>query len=164
MVHQVGAGSTELTHRKGAGTVELTAWWNEDDDEGTPVRTPAELDALLAQARELDYPVLLELLDAADPYRVILDVGLNGDRGVLYYSGEDDQDGCYSKSGAASDMSRPDRILYYYMLADREFPRSAEVEPVDVVLRACHEYMESDGARPSAVDWQPRSVLRQAAQ
>ena len=139
--------------------MELRIWWDEDSDEPTIVRKPAELDAVLDKICALDYPVLVEMLDASDPYRVVLDAGFHGDRGVLYYTGPGHEEGCFSESGTDSDTSSSERVLYYYMSSDREFPRTAEVHSVDVIRRACHEYMGSNGARPTVVGWQSRSVL-----
>ncbi|GLY47968.1 Imm1 family immunity protein [Lentzea sp. NBRC 102530] len=141
--------------------MELKVWWDEDSDEPTIVRTQDELAALREAVSVLDYPVVLEMLDAAHPHRVILDAGFHGDRGVLFYSGAEHREGVYSKNPASEDHA-PEPRLYYYMSSDREFPASAEY-PVDVVWQACEEFMNSDGTRPTVVEWQPRSVLRRSA-
>ncbi|WP_434451790.1 Imm1 family immunity protein [Lentzea sp. E54] len=141
--------------------MELKVWWDEDSDEPTFVRTLEELDALRVQASAVDYPVLFEMLDASDPYRVILNAGFFGDRGVLYYSGGEHRHGLYSKN-PDDGFSAPENRLYYYMSSDREFPMTAEY-PVDIVWQACKEYMMSDGERPTVVEWQPSSVLNPAS-
>lgn len=137
--------------------MELKVWWDEDSDEATFIRTREELGAFRAHAGTIDYPVLFEMLDAAEPHRVILDVGVNGDRGVLYYAGGEHRDGCYSKNPEATGPELGMR-LYYYMSSDREFPVSAEY-PVDTVWQACEEFIASGGARPTVVDWQPKSAV-----
>lgn len=141
--------------------MELKVWWDEDSDQPTFVRTQDELASLRAAASTLDYPVVLEMLDAGDPHRVILDAGFHGDRGVLFYSGGEHREGFYSKN-PASEAPTQERRLYYYMSNDREFPASAEY-PADVVWQACEEFMASGGRRPTVVEWQPRSVLHPSA-
>ncbi len=133
--------------------MELEIWGDEANDDATLVRTAAEFEALLERARGVDYPILLEVLDAASPNRVILNVGLSGDLGVLRYAGGDHRRGVYSRN-PESDPSQAEVVLYYYMNSDREFPASAQC-PADVVLRACIEFMETGGALPSWVEWQP---------
>ena len=141
--------------------MDLKIWWDEDSDTATIVTTPAELDEVLTRASALDYAIVLEILDANDPGRVILDVGLDGPNGVLYYSGGEHKDGYFSKNNDA-DLSSSERVMYDYMTNGREYPATA-VCNVGIVFQAAREYMESDGARPTVVDWQPRSVLRQAS-
>lgn len=133
--------------------MELEIWGGEGTDEATLVQTSAELEALLERARGVDYPILLEILDAASPNRVILNVGLNGDQGVLRYAGGEHRRGVYSRN-PESEPSQAEVVLYYYMNSDNEFPASAQV-PTDVVLRACVEFMETGGELPSQVEWQP---------
>lgn len=133
--------------------MELEIWGADGTDEATLVRTSAELEALLERTRRVDYPILLEVLDAASPNRVVLNVGLHGDLGVLRYAGGDHRRGAYSRN-PQSEPSQADVVLYYYMNSDREFPASAQC-PAEVVLRACVEFMETGGALPSQVEWQP---------
>jgi len=133
--------------------VELEVWGVEGTDEATLVRTSVELEALLEKARGVDYPILLEVLDAASPNRVILNVGLDGDLGVLRYAGGDHRRGVYSINPDSA-PSQAEVVLYYYMNIDREFPASAQC-PAEVVLRACVEFMETGGGLPSCVEWQP---------
>ena len=132
--------------------MELEIWGDEGTDEATLVRTVAELDALLGRARDVDYPILLEVLDAASPNRVILNVGMNDDLGVLRYAGGEHRRGVYSKNPEAG-PSQAEVVLYYYMNSDTEFPVSAQV-PADVVLRACIEFMETGGELPTQLEWQ----------
>lgn len=133
--------------------MELEIWGDEGTEEATLVRTSLELKALLERVREVDYPILLEVLDAACPDRVILNVGLNGDLGVLRYAGGDHRRGVYSRN-PETEPSQAEVVLYYYMNRDTEFPASAQC-PVEVVLRACVEFMETGGELPSHVEWQP---------
>ncbi|MDX8053424.1 Imm1 family immunity protein [Lentzea sp. BCCO 10_0798] len=116
------------------------------------MHTSAEFEALLEKARAADYPILLEVLDAAAPYRVIFNVGLHNNLGVLRYAGGEHPDGVYSRNPDQV-PGQADVVLYYYMNSDREFPASAHY-PVEVVLRACVEFMETGGARPTGVEWQ----------
>ncbi|MGW6931309.1 Imm1 family immunity protein [Lentzea sp. NPDC054927] len=133
--------------------MELEIWGDEGTDEATLIRTSAELEALLERARGVDYPILLEVLDAASPNWVILNVGLNGDLGVLRYAGGDHRRGLYSRNRETG-TSQAEIVLYYYMNSDSEFPASAQC-PVDVVLRACVEFMATGGDLPTGVEWQP---------
>lgn len=133
--------------------MELEIWGVEGTEEATLVRTAVELEALLGAARGVDYPILLEILDATSPYKVILNVGLNGELGVLRYAGGEHHRGLYSRN-PESEASHADVVLYYYMNSDSEFPASAQV-PADLVLRACVEFMETDGELPTQVEWQP---------
>lgn len=133
--------------------MELEVWGDEGVEEATLVRTAEELEALLEKVRGVDYPILLEILDAASPNRVILNVGVNGDLGVLRYAGGERRRGVYSRN-PDTEPSQADVVLYYYMNSDTEFPANAQC-PADVVLRACVEFMETGGALPSQVEWQP---------
>ena len=76
-----------------------------------------------------------------------------GEFGVLRYAGGEHRRGLYSRN-PESEASHADVVLYYYMNSDSEFPASAQV-PADLVLRACVEFMETDGELPSLVEWQP---------
>lgn len=134
--------------------MELIAWWDDESDDPTTVRTPDELDELLSSAQQLGYPVLLELRDAAGVHQGLLTVGLNGDRGALYYS----SDGQMAFSLNTGESLPAERTLYYYMGSDCEYPRSAE-HSAAVIRQAAHEFMQSDGVRPSAVEWQPSSIM-----
>ncbi|GLY52484.1 Imm1 family immunity protein [Lentzea sp. NBRC 102530] len=136
--------------------MELEVWGDESSDESLLIRTPEELDALLERAGTADHGVLLEALDAASPYRVILNVGIRGDRGSLRYAGGDHVDGVYSKN---PDSTAPpaDAQLFYYMNNRRDFPADS-LYPIDVVRGAILQFMESDGQLPTAVEWQPDSA------
>lgn len=131
-------------------------WWDDEADDGTLVQTPQELVELLTRVNaEAGYPVMLELLDAGNPHAgSILDVGLHGDRGALYFSGPGAEDGVYSFNGDL-DSASAERIGFDYMRNSHDFPVTA-LHPVDEVLRASVEFMEQDGQRPNSMQWQPR--------
>ncbi|KOV87609.1 Imm1 family immunity protein [Nocardia sp. NRRL S-836] len=140
--------------------MDLEVWGEEDSDEATLIRTPGELDAVLERVRSVDYGdhgILLEALDAASPYRVILNVGICGDHGSLRYAGNEHVDGVYSKN-PDSTRSPMDAQLFYYMNNRRDFPANS-LYPIDVVRRALMQFMESDGKLPNVVAWQPTSVM-----
>jgi hypothetical protein len=134
--------------------VALRLWWaHEHGSDGVLVRTPSELDAALEKVRTLapDWPAIVELLIDSDPGHAILDVGIDGDRGVLYYAGESCTDGEYSKGEQTADA---EPLLYYYMDSDTEYPADAEI-PLAIARQAAHEYMATGGRRPTCVAWQP---------
>jgi hypothetical protein len=135
----------------------LMVWWDDEADEGTLVQSPEELVELLTRVNaEAGYPVLAELLDADDPHSgSILDVGLHGDRGALYFSGPGSEDGVYSFNGDAESASG-DTVAFDYMRNRHDIPVTA-LHPLDEVLRASVEFMELAGQRPSCLEWQPRS-------
>jgi hypothetical protein len=93
-------------------------------------------------------PILLELHLADDPYAQGLDVGVNGDHGVLRYSGREWPDGLYSFGDAAE--TTPKR--YFYLDSDTEFPASAEI-PLAVVRQAVRDFLATGGALPPGVTW-----------
>ena len=139
----------------------LDVWWNSDDEEPTRVESSGELVALLERGRnEADYPIMFEILDADDPYNgSILGVGLVGELGALYFSGPQAERGCYSYSGAPSaEGDSVQRVYFDHMNHTRDFPPTS-LCPIDVVLRAVVEFADSNGSIPSAVEWQPASVM-----
>ncbi|WP_370943918.1 Imm1 family immunity protein [Amycolatopsis sp. cg5] len=124
----------------------------EHGDEPVVVSTTAELDALLGEVRAAyveRWPVQLEVTLADDPVSCGLDVGLRGEVGVLFYSGDDYPDGCYSVGGASAGTPK----TYYFYRNNREYPANAEVSSAEVDS-AVREFMERGGVRPSAVRWQ----------
>jgi hypothetical protein len=133
--------------------VALEAWFDEDSDDPTLVNTAAELNVVLDTVTGWAGPNIVQLMIADDLTRGALDIGLDRElnRGVLYYAGGAHRTGCYSRT---DNTATPGPHLYYYMRNDREFPADAEL-PIDVVRRAAHEYMATDGERPTSVDWQP---------
>ncbi|WP_188316920.1 Imm1 family immunity protein [Solihabitans fulvus] len=133
--------------------VALSAWFDVVAEGPTIVRTAEELEVLLDQVADLEGPTIVELFVDGDLGRAVLDVGLHGAHGILYYAGGEHRDGTLSKAVDRVDVAP---VLYYYMNNDREFPADAEVS-VALVRAAAHQYMETGGDRPTAVDWQPRS-------
>ncbi|WP_447002387.1 Imm1 family immunity protein [Saccharothrix isguenensis] len=94
--------------------------------------------------------LLVTVVPADDPWASELMVGINGDRGVLRYAGEDSPArGCYSKSATPSNA---EPVVYYFVTADSEFPPNAEI-PVADVEAAMIDYLTT-GQRPAAVQWQ----------
>ncbi|WP_041837036.1 Imm1 family immunity protein [Actinosynnema mirum] len=136
--------------------VELEAWYGDDQDDAVPVRTAAELDAVLDEVAAMRGRVIVHLKVARPPSldvrRMILNVGLNGDAGLgsLFYRSPS---GAWYSQGAAADPSVSE-LLYYYMNSDTEYPLDCEI-PIDAVRRAAHEYRSAVDTRPSAPGWQP---------
>ncbi len=125
-------------------------------DDPIVLTTPDEVRALFATVRD-KYPdesaVLLMIFLADDPWGSELAAGIDGDKGVLRYAGEDTPpDGLYSNNTSPSNT---DRVVYYYQTSDREFPTDSEV-PITAVESAVIEYMTT-GQQPTVVDWQTDS-------
>ncbi|MEU4806414.1 Imm1 family immunity protein [Actinosynnema sp. NPDC023587] len=137
--------------------VDLEAWYDEEQNDAVTVRTPAELDAVLDTVAGWDGRIIVHLKPARPVdlamRRMTLDVGVHGDtgRGALVYTSPNGL--WFSKAESGSDSSGGDRILYYYMNSDTEYPVDCEI-PLDVVRRAAHEYLTTGGQRPTAPTWQ----------
>lgn len=126
----------------------------EHADSPVTVTTPDEVRALLDTVRDT-YPagnaVLLIVVIASDPWKSELSVGIDGDKGVLHYAGEDTPpNGVNSKSPTPTNA---DPVIYYYVTADTEFPPNAEI-PWRTVADAVIEYLTTAGERPTVVEWQ----------
>ncbi|WP_158843712.1 Imm1 family immunity protein [Saccharothrix deserti] len=121
-------------------------------DDPVTVTTPDEVREVFAAVRG-KYPagsaVLLTIVPAADPWASELNAGIDGDVGVLRYSGEDHPKGVYSKNPTPSNA---EPVIYYYVTADTEFPPNAEVPMADVEA-AVIDYLTT-GQRPEVVEWQ----------
>ncbi|MFE2752119.1 Imm1 family immunity protein [Actinosynnema sp. NPDC059335] len=132
--------------------VALEAWYDRKATGPTVVHTPAELDAVFDTVVGWNAPITVQLLIHGDPGHAILDVGLDArtGRGVLYYSGPDAPDACISKGPDTAEQPP----LYYFTGSDTEFPANAEI-PLTEARRAAHEYMNTGGARPTGIEWQP---------
>lgn len=132
--------------------VALEAWYDRKATGPAVVHTPAELGAVLDTVVGWNAPITVQLLIHGDPGHAVLDVGLDArtGRGVLYYSGPDAPDACISKG---ADTTEPPP-LYYFTGSDTEFPADAEI-PLSEARRAAHEYMNTGGARPTEIEWQP---------
>ncbi|MCP3797888.1 Imm1 family immunity protein [Allokutzneria sp. A3M-2-11 16] len=129
----------------------LNAYYDFEHGE-TPARITDEdqLAEALEEVRRTRTSALVELLPADDLGAATLDVGLNDDRGVLFYSGPDHA-GCGSRNPGATAVPEP--VLYYYMTSDTEYPATAEI-PVEDVIAAAREHLRTSGRRPTSVDWQ----------
>lgn len=134
--------------------VELEAWYDAEHDGPTIIRTPDELDAVLDAVTGWDGRILVDLYVADNRARATFNVGVNARTrcGALYYA--DDHGEWFSMATTESDQAPVERILYYYMNSDTEYPGDCEI-PLDVVRRAAHEYMATGGERPTALTWQP---------
>ncbi len=126
----------------------------EHADNPVTVNTPDEVRTLLRAVRDAypdGRPVLLTVVVADDPWKSELSVGIDGDKGVLHYSGEGTPpNGVYSENPTPSN---PSPVIYYYVSADTEFPANAEI-PFSTVEAAVVEYLTTEGEQPAAVNWQ----------
>ncbi|MCP2257189.1 Immunity protein Imm1 [Streptoalloteichus tenebrarius] len=96
--------------------------------------------------------MLLTVVVAEDPWKSELSVGIDGDKGVLHYAGEDTPPhGVDSKSPTPTS---PAPVIYNYISADTEFPPPHAEVPFPAVEAAVIEYLTTEGDRPTAVDWQ----------
>lgn len=122
------------------------------DGDATP-ETPAEVDALLDRIRDevSGKGALLMLVGLAgqDDDGPLLQVGIDGDKGVLTYDGESAPDGLLSYGGDADGL-----VFYSYQGTKAEFPASAEV-PYATVKAAVKEFLASGGGQPTTPTWRP---------
>ncbi len=136
--------------------VALTASFDADSDEAMTVKTAAELDEVLDTVAGWEGRIIVQLRIAhpADVTmrRLGLYVGVFGSttQGTLMYSSPGGV--WFSKSTPGPDWNPAERLLYYYMNSDTEYPADSEI-PLDVVRRAAHEYMETGGSRPGEPNW-----------
>ncbi|MEV0678848.1 Imm1 family immunity protein [Actinosynnema sp. NPDC050436] len=135
--------------------VALEAWYDVDHDEPAMIHTAADLDRVLDTVAGWEGRVIVELFVADDPRRAIFDVGVygQGERGALYYAGRGEKWFSRGTMAAPSTVSPAERLSYYYMTSDTEYPGDSEI-PLDVVRRAAHEYMRTGGERPTSPTWQ----------
>jgi hypothetical protein len=122
-------------------------------DKPVTVTTVDAVDVLIDSVRveSLEQaPILMEVHISGDPYSQGLDAGINGDRGVLRYSGRDWPEGVYS---AGSGPAQGEPLQYFYMDTYTEFPPNADL-PLAMVRQAVREFLVTLGARPSCVEWQ----------
>lgn len=118
----------------------------------TPASTPEEAERVLDEMQRHSLrtcPVLAMVVRQNDPETgPLLQVGVNGDKGLLTYgSGEDDD---VISRGSITEGT----VAYSLEDTPAEFPASAEI-PYETVKCAVIEFLISDGKRPSAPDWQP---------
>ncbi|GHH35578.1 Imm1 family immunity protein [Lentzea cavernae] len=136
----------------------LKVWWNSDADDGVRVESSDELVELLTQVSgTVGYPIMFELVDAENPYaHPILDVGVSGDRGALYFTGPGAEDGCFSWNSSAE---ATDELVHFdYMNNTREFPQTS-LHDLEVVWQVCAEFAENVDERPAVLSWQPRRAV-----
>ena len=126
----------------------------EHDKNPVVVSTAEEVDALIYRVRAESpptAPILMEVHLSGDPYSQGMDVGISDDHGVIRYSGRAWPEGVISTGENTADHTeRP----YFYMGSWREFPTSAEV-PLDLIREAVKEFLTTDGARSTCIQWQP---------
>jgi len=125
-------------------------------DDPVTVTTPDEVDALVERVRgesPQHAPILMEVHLSDDPYAQGLDVGIKSDRGVLRYSGGDWPEGVYSTGDG---LVGGEPLGYFYMDTYTEFPANAEV-PLAVVRQALHDFLTTEGERPTGIAWQPEA-------
>ncbi len=117
------------------------------------VTTPDEVRDLFAEVRakySAGTALLMTVVPADDPWASELTVGIDGDKGVLRYAGEDSPPaGCFSKSATPSNA---EPVVYYLVTADSEFPPHAEL-PVTDLEAAVIDYLTTD-QRPRGIEWQ----------
>jgi hypothetical protein len=129
--------------------VALNAWYG---DELISLRGDDDLDVLLdrmaAERVNAPAPPLLQISRRERGSWAILHVGLNSERGVVGHT---------DKSGAviSTDGTEPTGTLvtYDHRGEAHEVPSNAEV-PADRVRQAAHDFVRTDGARPTCVRWQ----------
>ncbi|MGH3861811.1 Imm1 family immunity protein [Actinokineospora sp.] len=120
----------------------------------SPIRvdTEPQIDDLIDRLRvesPAQAPLLMQVVLAVDPYTQGLDVGIKRDRGVLRYSGREWFEGVYS----VGELPAEEPPTYFFMDTDTEFPANSELS-IDIIRMAVKEFMETDGARPTCLDWQ----------
>jgi hypothetical protein len=132
----------------------LDVYYLPEQDSPIVVSTMEEVDALIDRVRAESpsaAPILMDVHLSGNPAPQGLDVGISTDCGVIRYSGRDWPRGVMSTGEKRTDQTeRP----YFYMGHWRKFTASAEI-PLDVIREAVKEFLVTDGARPTCVQWQP---------
>ncbi|MCP2260675.1 Immunity protein Imm1 [Streptoalloteichus tenebrarius] len=126
----------------------------EHDESPVVVATAEDVDALIDRVRSespREAPILMDVHLSGDPYTQGLDVGVSDGRGVVRYAGRDWPRGVVSVN---EQSSGDEEVAYFYMGHWRGFPANAEI-PLELVRAAVKEFMESGGARPTCIRWQP---------
>ena len=131
----------------------LRAWYDPDNDDepitvGTIGDADAFLDRLNADRAAMQVPPLMQLSRRDTEGWAVLHIGVNADRGVLTHT---DAAGSFVTTNGTT-AGQP--LTYDYMGHVREVPGNAEV-PLADVRRAVHEFVSTNGARPTSVEWQP---------
>jgi Immunity protein Imm1 len=107
------------------------------------------IDGIRAESPE-SAPILMEVHISGDPYNQGPDVGINGDHGVLRYSGRDWPEGIHSTGNGPTDG---EPLRYFYMDTYTDFPSNADI-PLTTIRQAVREFLATLGARPNCVEWQ----------
>jgi hypothetical protein len=132
--------------------VALRAWYDPDDDEPTIINTVADvdtfLDRLVADSSTSHIPPLMQLSRREPNAWAVLHIGVHVDHGVITHT--DATGTVVTTNGTAADGS----LTYDYMGHLREVPANAEI-PLPDVCRAVHEFVTTNGHRPTTVEWQP---------
>jgi hypothetical protein len=133
--------------------VALEAWYDPDDDDPITISSAADADALLdrmaADGAGFEVPPLAELSRHDEDGWAVAYVGVNitTGRGIMTHS---DAAGSFvTTNGTTADQA----LTYDYMGHLRELSGDAEV-PLTDVRRAVHEFVTTNGARPTSVEWQ----------
>ncbi|GAA3879825.1 hypothetical protein GCM10022243_50590 [Saccharothrix violaceirubra] len=128
-----------------------------DPDGPVAITTVAELDAVVDQVVGWGHRAVVELKIArpVEPRgrQLSLTVGIHGAAGLgtLIYSSPDGV--WFGKATPGPEWAEVDeRVLYFLMSADTEYPPESEI-PLDVVRRAAQEYWHGGGSRPGGVGW-----------
>ncbi len=133
--------------------VALEAWYDPDDDDPISITSAADADALLdrmvTDGAGHEVPPLAELSRHDDDEWAVAYVGVNvtTGRGIMTHS---DATGSVMTT---SDGEAADTATYDYMGHVRELPGNAEI-PLADVRRAVHEFVTTNGTRPTSVRWQ----------
>ncbi|MFC6093929.1 Imm1 family immunity protein [Saccharothrix lopnurensis] len=137
--------------------VALTASFDADSEQATTVETAAELDAVLDTVAGWEGRIIVQLRIArpvdTTARRLGLYVGVHGTAGTGTLLHTSPAGVVFSKATPGPDWIPAERILYYYLNNDTEYPQDSEI-PLDTVRSATHEYMNNGGHRPDGPTWQ----------
>ncbi|OLR94042.1 Imm1 family immunity protein [Actinokineospora bangkokensis] len=136
---------------------ELGVWYDQDSrdayDEGDPVipmRTAAELDALIERVRADTVahrcPAMIQVGILGNEGYPVLEVGLGQDKGFIHYHAHD-------AGRTIGDGDPATTVEYVYMGSLSDVPADSEV-PIETVRRGLHEFLAT-GTRPSVVSEEP---------
>lgn len=125
----------------------------EHDENPVAVSTTGGVDELISHVRTESpdaAPILMEVHLSGGPYSQGLEIGISNDHGVIRYSGREWPEGVISAGENTTDHTERS---YFYMGSWRGFPASAEI-PLCLIREAVKEFLTTDGARPTCVQWQ----------
>jgi hypothetical protein len=131
-------------------------WTHEHGSDPVLVSTQDDLLNALVEAQRVA-PDGRVIVQAVPESRTgMLDVGLHGEVGSLYYAGVDERSGCFSQGGGTS-TDLP--VVYDYMQSATDYPDDAEI-PIAEVYRAAADFLVTGGRRPASITWQSRPVYQ----